>query len=58
MNVIQPQKKTILLFVSTWMNCEGIMLRNRSEKDKYHMILPIYEPQKEKIRIKPMNSNI
>ena len=37
-------KKKILLFVTVWMDLEGIMLSEitQSEKDKYHMISLIY----------------
>ena len=37
------QEKDVLLFVTTWLELEGIMLSEKSlrEKDKYCMILPI-----------------
>ena len=39
------KKKEILPFVTAWMDLESIMLSeiSQSEKDKYHMILLIYE---------------
>ena len=43
-NVYSPvRKKDILPFVTTWLDLEGIMLSEISqrEKDKYSMILPI-----------------
>ena len=33
------KKNEILPFVKTWMDLEGIMLNEMSEKDKEHMIL-------------------
>ena len=40
------QEKDVLLFVTTWLELEGIMLSEKSlrEKDKYCMILPISLP--------------
>ena len=39
MNFTQPfKKKEISPFVTVWMDLEGIMLSEMSEKDKYHMI--------------------
>ena len=34
------KKKEILLFVTTWMDLEGIMLSevSQTEKDKYHIV--------------------
>lgn len=47
--IIQPyifffKKKEILLFAVTWIDPEGIMLREISniEKDKHHMLSHIY----------------
>ena len=39
------KKNEILLFVTAWMDLEGIMLSeiSQSEKDKYHMISLIFE---------------
>ena len=63
MNVIQPQKEDNPAICINMDELWGYYAKwNRSEKDKYHMILPIYEPQKEKKselkKKKPMNSNI
>ena len=43
------KKKELLLFVTKWVNLETIMLSeiSQSEKDKYHMILPIWEFNKQ-----------
>ena len=32
------KKNEILLFATTWMELEGIMLNEMSDKDKYHMV--------------------
>ena len=39
-NIIQPQKKEITIFVTTWMKLDGIMLSEMShlEKNKYYII--------------------
>ena len=45
---LATKKNEILLFATTWMDLEGIMLNEISqiEKDKYHMISLIYGVQK------------
>ena len=39
-NIIQPQKKEITIFVTTWMKLDGMMLSEMShlEKNKYYII--------------------
>ena len=43
------KKNEILLFVTTWMDLEGIMLSEKSqtEKDKYYMISLYVKPKKQ-----------
>ena len=43
------RKKELLPFVTAWMELESIMLSEISQavKDKYHMILPIREPNQQ-----------
>ena len=42
------RKKEILLFVTAWMELEGIMLSaiSQTETDKHHIVLPIYGTKK------------
>ena len=42
--IIHPLK-SIQFFAMTWMDCEGIMLSEMSQKDKYHMISLYLEPK-------------
>ena len=46
-NIIQPLKKENLSFATTWIDLEGIMLRAKTEKEKYCVILLIYGIQKQ-----------
>ena len=47
------RKKKILPFATTWMDLEGIMLReiNYTEKEKYHMISLICGIKKKKVKL-------
>ena len=49
-NIIQPQKKEILPFATTWMKFEGIMLSDISqkEKEKYCMVFLYVESLEKK----------
>ena len=49
MNTVQQQKKEVLLFATTWVKLEVIMLSeiNQNEKDKYFMISIVCEIKKE-----------
>ena len=47
-NEILLSQKEMLPFETTWMDFEGIMLSkiSQNEKDKYHMISLVQNPQK------------
>ena len=50
MNFTQPfKKKEISPFVTVWMDLEGIMLSEMSEKDKYHMNSFLYGIKNKKL---------